>query len=140
MTATTHDILSYAWANRGGWRVYGDQITAGDGGPVPTLEEIESHRADAEAALAIAAAQRLARSTARASLAEQWTTLPAWIRGPFGATYTAAVVLLDQADDAAAAALIEYAEPPSGYSLEQVQAFNLIRAELLASIESLPAL
>jgi hypothetical protein len=138
MTATTHDILSYAWANRGGWRVYGDQITAGDGGPVPTLEEIESHRAETEAALAIAAAQRLARSTARAALAEQWTTLPAWIRGPFGATYTAAVALLDQADDAAAAALIEYAEPPSGYSLEQVQAFNLIRAELLASIMALP--
>jgi hypothetical protein len=135
-----HEILNYAYPDRGGWIVYGDSIQAGDGGPVPTLEEIESHRADAEAALAIAAAQRLARSTARAALAEQWTTLPAWIRGPFGATYTAAVALLDQADDAAAAALIEYAEPPSGYSLEQVQAFNLIRAELLASIESLPSL
>jgi len=135
-----HDILAITYPNRGGWTVDGDLITAGDGGPVPSLEEIESHRADAEAALAIAAAQRLARSTARAALAEQWTTLPAWIRGPFGATYTAAVALLDQADDAAAAALIEYAEPPSGYSLEQVQAFNLIRAELLASIESLPSL
>ena len=134
------EILVFGFPNRGGWTVDGDQITAGDGGPVPSLEEIESHRAEAEAALAIAAAQRLARSTARAALAEQWTTLPAWIRGPFGATYTAAVALLDQADDAAAAALIEYAEPPSGYSLEQVQAFNLIRAELLASIESLPSL
>ena len=135
-----HEILNQAYPNRGGWIVYGESIQAGDGGPVPTLEEIESHRADAEAALAIVAAQRLARSTARAALAEQWTTLPAWIRGPFGATYTAAVSLLDQADDAAAAALIEYAEPPSGYSLEQVQAFNLIRSELLASIEALPAL
>ena len=135
-----HEILNHAYPNRGGWIVYGESIQAGDGGPVPTLEEIESHRAEAEAALAIAAAQRLARSTARAALAEQWTTLPAWIRGPFGATYTAAVALLDQADDAAAAALIEYAEPPSAYSLEQVQAFNLIRAELLASIESLPSL
>jgi hypothetical protein len=135
-----HEILNHAYPNRGGWIVYGESIQAGDGGPVPALEEIESHRAEAEAALAIAAAQRLARSTARAALAEQWTTLPAWIRGPFGATYTAAVALLDQADDAAAAALIEYAEPPNGYSLEQVQAFNLIRAELLASIESLPSL
>jgi len=135
-----HEILNQAYPNRGGWIVYGESIQAGDGGPVPTLEEIESHRAAAEAALAIVAAQRLARSTARAALAEQWTTLPAWIRGPFGATYTAAVALLDQADDAAAAALIEYAEPPSGYSPEQVQAFNLIRAELLASIESLPSL
>jgi hypothetical protein len=134
------EILVFGFPNRGGWTVDGDLITAGDGGPVPTLEEIESHRAEAEVVLAIAAAQRLARSTARSALAEQWTTLPAWIRGPFGATYTAAVVLLDQADDAAAAALIEYAEPPSGYSLEQVQAFNLIRAELLASIESLPSL
>lgn len=102
------------------------------------MEEIEAARPAAEAALAIAAAQRLARSSARAALAHQWTTLPAWIRGPFGGTYTAAVALLDQADDAAAAALIEYAEPPSGYSLEQVETFDLIRAELLAAIEALP--
>jgi hypothetical protein len=132
------EILVFGFPNRGGWTVDGDLITAGDGGPVPSLEEIESHRAEAEAALAIAAAQRLARSAARAALAEQWTTLPAWIRGPFGATYTAAAALLDQADDAAAAALIEYAEPPSGYSLEQVQAFETIRASLLASIMALP--
>lgn len=135
-----HDILNHAYPNRGGWIVYGDQITAGDGGPIPTMEEIEAARPAAEAALAIASQQRVARSTARAALAEQWTTLPAWIRGPFGATYTAAVALLDQADDAAAAALIEYAEPPSGYSLEQVETFDLIRAELLASIEALPSL
>ncbi len=133
-----HDILAFSHPDRGGWIIDGHQITAGDGGQVPTMEEIEAARSAAEAALAIASQQRLERSTARAALADQWTTLPAWIRGPFGATYTAAVALLDQADDAAAAALIEYAEPPSGYSLEQVQAFDLIRAELLASIEALP--
>ena len=132
------EILVFGFPNRGGWTVDGDQITAGDGGQVPTMEEIEAARPAAEAALAIASQHRLARSTARAALAEQWTTLPAWIRGPFGAVYTAAVALLDQADDAAAAALIEYAEPPSGYSLEQVETFDLIRAELLASIEALP--
>lgn len=132
------EILVFGFPNRGGWTVDGDQITAGDGGPAPTMEEIEAARPAAEAALAIASQQRLARSTARAALAEQWTTLPAWIRGPFGAVYTAAVALLDQADDAAAAALIEYAEPPSGYSLEQVETFDLMRAELLASIEALP--
>ena len=132
------EILVFGFPNRGGWTVDGNLITAGDGGPAPTMEEIAAARPAAEAALAIASQQRLARSTARAALAEQWTTLPAWIRGPFGATYTAAVALLDQADDAAAAALIEYAEPPSGYSLEQVETFDLIRAELLASIEALP--
>ena len=132
------EILVFGFPNRGGWTVDGDQIAAGDGGQVPTMEEIEAARPAAEAALAIASQQRLERSTARAALADQWTTLPAWIRGPFGAVYTAAVALLDQADDAAAAALIEYAEPPSGYSLEQVETFDLIRAELLASIEALP--
>ena len=132
------EILVFGFPNRGGWTVDGNLITAGDGGPAPTMEEIAAARPAAEAALAIASQQRLARSTARAALAEQWTTLPAWIRGPFGAVYTAAVALLDQADDAAAAALIEYAEPPSGYSLEQGEAFDLIRAELLASIEALP--
>ena len=48
MTATIHDILSIAWPDRGGWRVFGDQITAGDGGPVPTMEEIEAARPAAE--------------------------------------------------------------------------------------------
>jgi hypothetical protein len=45
---STHDILSITWPNRGGWRVYGDQITAGDGGAVPTPEEIEAARPAAE--------------------------------------------------------------------------------------------
>jgi hypothetical protein len=49
---STHDILSIAWPNRGGWRVCGDQITAGDGGPVPTMEEIEAARPAAEIAYA----------------------------------------------------------------------------------------
>ena len=44
------DILSHAYPDRGGWIVYGDQITAGDGGPVPTMEEIEAARPAAEIA------------------------------------------------------------------------------------------
>jgi len=45
-----HDVLSFAWPNRGGWRVYGAEITAGDGGSVPTMEEIEAARPAAEIA------------------------------------------------------------------------------------------
>jgi hypothetical protein len=47
-----HDILNHAYPNRGGWIVYGDQITAGDGGPIPTMEEIEAARPAAEIAYA----------------------------------------------------------------------------------------
>jgi hypothetical protein len=50
--ATIHDILAYAFPNRGGWTVDGAHITAGDGGPVPTMEEIEAARPSAEIALA----------------------------------------------------------------------------------------
>jgi hypothetical protein len=55
MTATVHQILTHAYPNRGGWTVCGDLIAAGDGGPVPTMEEIETHRAAAESALQTAA-------------------------------------------------------------------------------------
>ena len=54
-----HDILSFAWPDRGGWRVYGAEITAGDGGSVPTMEEIEAARPAAE----IAHAAHLAAAT-----------------------------------------------------------------------------
>jgi hypothetical protein len=46
--ATIHDILSFAYPDRGGWTVHGDYIAAGDGGSIPTLEKIESHREAAE--------------------------------------------------------------------------------------------
>lgn len=133
-----HDILVFGFPNRGGWTVDGEIITAGDGGPVPTLEEIESHRAEAESARAVITAAITARADARTVMRQQWAALPAWIRGPFGATYNAAVALVDQNDDEAAAALIEYASAPAGYSAEQAETFETIRASLLASIEALP--
>jgi hypothetical protein len=45
-----HDILFFTFPNRGGWTVDGENITAGDGGPVPTMEEIEAARPAAEIA------------------------------------------------------------------------------------------
>jgi hypothetical protein len=133
-----HDILAHGWPDRGGWQVCGDEILAGDGGPVPTPEEIEAARADAEAAAAALAATIAARGIARTAMREDWAALPAWIRGPFGGTYTAAAALLDQGDDAAASALIQFAEAPTGYTLEQAATFETIRTGLLASIAALP--
>lgn len=43
-----HDILLHGFPNRGGWTTYDDIIIAGDGGPVPTMEEIEAARPAAE--------------------------------------------------------------------------------------------
>jgi len=78
------------------------------------------------------------RSDARSALAAQWAALPPWIRGPFGATYAAAIVLLDAGDDAAAAALLEYAEPPSAFSSVQLATFSAVREALAAGIAALP--
>jgi hypothetical protein len=64
---TLHAILNYAYPDRGGWIVYGDSIQAGDGGPVPTLEEIESHREAAEAAYVVAS-ELAAIQSARAAM------------------------------------------------------------------------
>jgi hypothetical protein len=44
------EILVFGFPNRGGWTVDGNNITAGDGGPVPTMEEIEAARPAAEIA------------------------------------------------------------------------------------------
>jgi hypothetical protein len=54
MAATISQILNHAWPNRGGWTVQGDAITPGDGGAVPSLQEIEDQRAAVEAAIAAA--------------------------------------------------------------------------------------
>ena len=43
-----HDILLHGFPNRGGWTTSGDVIIAGDGGPIPTMEEIEAARPAAE--------------------------------------------------------------------------------------------
>jgi len=54
-----HDILLHGFPNRGGWTTYGDVIIAGDGGAIPTMEEIEAARPAAE----IAHAAHLAAAT-----------------------------------------------------------------------------
>jgi len=53
------EILVFGFPNRGGWTVDGNNITAGDGGPAPTMEEIEAARPAAE----IAHAAHLAATT-----------------------------------------------------------------------------
>jgi hypothetical protein len=50
-------------------------------------------------------------------------------------TGTAGVV--EAGDDESAVALITYAEPPSGYSAEQLEMFTAIRAGLIISIQNL---
>lgn len=70
--ATVFQILCEQWPDRGGWTVDGETIRAGDGGPVPTLEEIEAARPAAEAAMAAAATEsaRQAMAITRAQFGE----------------------------------------------------------------------
>jgi hypothetical protein len=76
-------------------------------------------------------------NTARSNLAAYWASQPAWIRGPFDASYQSAVSLLDRHDIDAAIAILTYAPIPSAYDAEQLAAFETIMATLLAGLESL---
>lgn len=137
MTASTHDILSFAFPNRGGWRVFGNEISAGDGGPVPSMDEIEAQREATEEALAAAQQQASLRHSKLAQLRADWKALPDFIRGPFRDKFEAASRLLDEGDDTAAIALIEYCEPPSSFSQEQVETFGTIKTAIQSAIENL---
>lgn len=141
MSVTIHEILCFSWPNRGGWRVFSHEITAGDGGPIPSMAEIEAMRpaaqakADAEAAKAEAekaAAQQ--RAASRQGLRQQWDALPDFIRGPFRDKFEAVNRLLDEGDDAAAVALIEYAEPPALFSASQLAIFAATKTAMRAGI------
>jgi len=139
MIATIHDILTIAWPDRGGWRVYGEEITSGDGGAVPTLEEIEAQRSFAEAVIADQQAAIDARAQGRSALYVAWQALPAYIRGPFREKFEVANTLLDEGDDEAAIAMIEYAEAPASYTLEQATVFAATKTAMKAGIENLSA-
>jgi hypothetical protein len=140
MIATTHDILSIAWPDRGGWRVYGDDIVAGDGGLVPTIEEIEAQRLFAQSVIDAREADLEARSNGRVSLRASWDALPAYIRGPFREKFEVANRLLDEGDDEAAIAMIEYTEAPSTYTVEQSAVFTSTKLAMKTGIENLPSL
>lgn len=80
-----------------------------------------------------------ARKTKRAAMDAQWAALPPWITGPFGYLFERASACLDDGKDDEAAAIIQYAEPPSAYSEEQRATFIQVRdafAESLASLGS----
>jgi hypothetical protein len=139
MIATIHDILSIAWPDRGGWRVYGDEISAGDGGSVPTPQEIEAQRAFAEAILADREATINQRAQGRSSLYAAWQALPAYIRGPFREKFEVANTLLDEGDDEAAIAMIEYAEAPTSYTAEQATVFAATKTAMKTGIQNLTA-
>lgn len=144
MSVSIHEILSFGWPNRGGWRVFGDEIAAGDCGPVPTMAEIEAMRpeaqakADADLVKAEAEKQKAAqREASRHALRQQWDALPDYIRGPFRDKFEAANRLLDEGDDAAAIALIEYTEAPTAYTAQQLAAFAATKAAMRAGIEAM---
>jgi hypothetical protein len=133
------EILFFAFPNRGGWTVDGDIITAGDGGSIPTLEEIEAQRSLAEAIIADRQAVIDARAQGRSALYAAWQSLPAYIRGPFREKFEVANTLLDEGDDEAAIAMIEYSEAPASYTLEQASVFAATKTAMKAGIQNLSA-
>lgn len=77
------------------------------------------------------------REQARQALRDLWTNLPAWIRGPYHASFTSAGQLLDSGDDEAAEALIRYAPPMPGFSADQLAEFSATREQLADAIADL---
>jgi hypothetical protein len=92
---------------------------------------------DQSAPIIAAAESAYIYKATRSNLAAYWASQPAWIRGPFDASYQSAVSLLDRHDIDAAIAIITYAPIPSAYDADQLAAFEPVRATLLAGLESL---
>lgn len=77
------------------------------------------------------------RAIKRSALFTQWESLPAWIKGPYRATFAAAVELLDDGQDEEAVALIQYEDAKAGYTTEQKETFEMVRAEIVTAMENL---
>jgi len=103
-------------------------VWSGEGDP-PTVAEIMAARDALEG--------DATRTTARTALRAAWDALPAYIRGPFQDKFNAANALLDAGDYDAATALIEYAEMPSAYSIEQAATFAQVQTQMAAGIAAL---
>lgn len=112
-------------------------IFALEGQSVPSNEQIEAERASVEAEMDAERQSESARPAARAAMRAQWDALPAWIRGPYRPLFDAANALLDAGDDDAAAAMIEYAAPATGYSDAQRATFEAVRSQFSQAIAAL---
>jgi hypothetical protein len=106
---------------------------------VPAPQEIEAQRAFAEVILADREATINQRAQGRSALYAAWQALPAYIRGPFREKFEVANTLLDEGDDEAAIAMIEYAEAPTSYTAEQITVFAATKTAMKAGIENLSA-
>lgn len=84
-----------------------------------------------------AVSSEAARAAYRAAMREQWDGLPAWVRGPFQPLFAAVNALLDAGDDDAAAEMIRYAVPPSGYTPEQARAFAQVKQQFASAFAAL---
>lgn len=134
-------VLEYLQASAiisGGWVVRGEEIELANGESV-TEQQIADALVIVTATQNAIAIRSAIRTAIRTALRAKWDALPAWIRGPFQDKFAAANTLLDAGQDDAAEAIIQYAEVPTAYSVEQVAIFASVRAELLAALSSLPA-
>lgn len=107
---------------------------AWQGDECPTVEELRKGLSDYEAARDM----RVELSGARAALRDAWMALPPFIRGPFDSHFRQVERLLDEGEREAARAVVEYAEPPEGYSEVQKTTFATVQLQMLAGIDALP--
>jgi hypothetical protein len=135
-------VLAYMQPDRP-FSCSGDQndptnFIAHDGGLLPTVAEIEAFRGEAEADAAAVSAAVDGRAAARSALRQQWDSLPPFIRGAYRPEFAAVNEMLDEGDDEAAAALIEFADAKSGFSPEQQVLFDGLKGQFAQAIRSIP--
>ena len=85
-------------------------------------------------------ADRATLAVERTALRDSWDALKAshpYITGPFEHKLQEVNLMLDEGRNAEAEAVIEFADPPSGYDAAQLTVFNAVKAQMLTGLQGL---
>lgn len=141
--ARTLTYLQSTGAISAGWEVKDAVFNLAAGESVTESQMATALRESNAAELA-----KSVREDARLSLQEQWSNLPAWIRGPYRPLFDAANSLLDEGDDEAAFEMIDSAEPMAAIlndtdiyaslgGLTKADFFNTVKSQFRQAIQTL---
>lgn len=110
-----------------------------DAGQIATLDAVvAAHKAHDTPPQCVI--DHAAREAERQALRDTWDGLAAvhpYITGPFQYALDEVNLLLDQNRDAEAQAVVEFADPPSGYDAAQLATFDAVKAQMLAGLQGL---
>ena len=113
-----------------------DELTA------PEIAILDGIVAAHKAVTGTVVADRQARTDSRDALRASWEqvgiTYP-YITGPFEHKFEDVNLLLDQGRNAEAEAVIQFADPPTGYDPTQLATFQAVKQQMLSGVQGIPA-